>query len=78
MSLTGFAAVDFRAQERDVRLDGVGNHVAIDAPDHIEQLGTRQHLFGVLGEDAQQIELAGREFDAPVSAIDRAARRRRC
>ena len=34
--LDALAAVELRAQERDERFNGIGNHVAVDAPDEVE------------------------------------------
>ena len=61
------AAIELCAKERDVGLDRIGNHVAVDAPHEIEQFGARQDLLGAFGEDEQQIELARGELDPPIS-----------
>src|SRR3954452_21815798 len=64
---TGF---ELPSQIRDEHLDRVGDRERVVAPDLVEQLLARDHEPLVAHEVLQQLELALRELDRPVTAVD--------
>src|SRR5579862_4764467 len=61
-------------QAKHVGVDGTGGGIVVVSPDFVEQLGPRNHSFGIVDEEAQHLEFLRSQRDQLARAVQFHAR----